>query len=319
VATSGSSGEPKGVLLSADALRASARATHEVLAGPGTWVLALPTWHVAGLQVLVRSVVADTTPVELDLARGFDPFALVAPRVEGPVYTSLVPTQLLRAFDAGVDLSGFDAVLLGGAAASSSLLERARLLGVRVVTTYGSSETSGGCVYDGVPLPGVSVTLREGDDRILVGGPTLFSGYRQQTGSTDAFDSAGRFVTSDVGRWANGSLLEVLGRADDLIVTGGEKVAPRLVEEALELHPHVRQAAVVPREDAEWGQAVVAYVVGRPGSPAPALEELRSWVADRVSRAAAPRDVRILSALPLLPGGKLDRQALRLRARTQEG
>jgi O-succinylbenzoic acid--CoA ligase len=279
VPTSGSTGEPKGVLLTAACLRASGDAAAERLEGLGRWWLNLPVTHIGGLQVVLRS--------------GFAPS--LSP--EECRFCSLVPTQLQRLLDSPV-LQAFDAILLGGAAAPPSLLADARERGLKVVTTYGMSETSGGCVYDGTPLSGVSVSC---SDTIVLSGPVVARGYRFGA----SFD--GTFVTSDLGVLTDGRL-SVLGRADDLIVTGGEKVAPLAVEAALVEHPAVVEAAVVGRPDAEWGQRVVAVVVLR--APLP-LEEARSWVTDRVSRVAAPRELQVVQALPLLPGGKVDRVQLR--------
>lgn len=216
VATSGSTGTAKGVLLHASALLASASATHDRLGGAGRWLLALPVQHVAGLQVLVRSLVGGGTPGVVDPGAAPDAFADAAARLTGPRrYTSLVPTQLVRLLDAGGPaleaLAGFDAVLVGGAATAPALRERAVAAGVRVVTTYGSSETCGGCVYDGVPLDGVDVRLDD-DGRVLVGGTTLARGYRAGTGpSSGGFrtdpDGTRRLVTDDVGRFtADGRL-----------------------------------------------------------------------------------------------------------------
>ena len=279
VPTSGSTGEPKHVELTAECLLASGAATASVI-GEGRWWLQLPVTHIAGLQVVIRS--------------GF------APRLdaEGCRFTSLVPTQLIRMLD-DPRLPALDAVLLGGAAASPALLDAARERDINVVTTYGMSETSGGCVYDGKPLPGVSVEVAE---RIVLSGPVVARGYR----SGPAF--AGRFVTSDLGHW-DGDRLVVDGRSDDLINTGGEKVAPHAVEQALAMHPAVVEVAVVGQPDAEWGSRVVAFVVL--ASPL-SLDEARDWVSSRVSRVAAPRELRVLDALPVLPGGKVDR--LRLAA-----
>ena len=291
VPTSGSTGVPKGVLLTADALLASARAALERLGGPGRWLLAIPPTHVGGLQVLVRSLLAGLDPVVLPPG----PFtASSLAGVSGCRYASLVPTQLQRLPPGALD--GFDAVLLGGAAAPADLPGN-------VVTTYGMSETSGGCVYAGVPLPGVQVEVGE---RIRLRGPVLARGYRD---GSPVVDADGWFTTSDVGALVDGRLV-VHGRADDVVVTGGEKVAPAAVERALASHPAVREVAVVGLPDAEWGQRVVAYVVGDV-----TLEQARAHVAERLGRAAAPREVRHLDALPLLPTGKIDRVLLRTRLR----
>ena len=349
IATSGSTGEPKLVALSGAALRASARATEARLGGPGRWLLALPAEHVAGVQVIVRALLAGAPPVVMDLRTGFRPDAFAAATAAlgpGRRYTSLVPTQLRRILDAeeGVAaLQSYAAVLVGGAALDPATRERARAAGVRVVTTYGMSETAGGCVYDGVPLDGVTVELDE-DGRILLGGPTLASGYlradgdgararRGGAGSTvgsggpgggaggdragaggaagggtelgSAF-AGGRFRTGDLGRWRDGRL-EVLGRADDVIVTGGEKVAPAAVERVLAAQPGVRAACVVGVPDAEWGQVVAAAVVWDGPRADAALQEA---VRIALGRAAVPRLLVAVPELPLRGIGKPDRAAV---------
>jgi O-succinylbenzoic acid--CoA ligase len=308
VPTSGSTGEPKTVLLDADALTTSAEATHERLGGPGTWLLALPTGHIAGIQVLVRSIVAGTTPGVLDMSKGFRAmgFAQAARPVlaqPGRHYTALVPTQLSRlVVGEGPGLAAlrqFDGVLIGGAATPPKLLAQARALGVQVVTTYGMSETAGGCVYDGEPLRGVRVRT---DDVIEISGPVLALGYR---GSAEPIGEW--FRTGDLGRLRDGRL-EVLGRADDVIVTGGEKVPPVLVERALATVDGVLEACVVGVPDDEWGQVVAAAVVARGAEPS--LDELRAAVVETVGRAAAPKLVRFVSELPLRGPGKVDRSAV---------
>jgi o-succinylbenzoate---CoA ligase len=329
VPTSGSTGIPKGALLSATALRASGTATSERIGGPGRWLLALPVTHIAGLQVLLRSILAGTRPVVQDLASGFDPAAFVDATSglgDGDRrYTSLVPTQLARLLDAGGKpvraLQSFDAVLLGGAAAPPALLHRAERAGVRVLTTYGMSETSGGCVYDGVPLDGVRVRLDGGEDavgngagRIRLGGDVTFAGYRLRPDLTrEALVEEGNLrwhLTRDLGRWTDGRL-EVLGRVDDLIVTGAEKVAPLAVEAALTALDPVRDAAVIGAPDPEWGQRVAAVVVPADPDRPPTLDQLRAALRDRLPAYALPRQLRLVDALPLLASGKPDRGALR--------
>jgi O-succinylbenzoic acid--CoA ligase len=338
LATSGSTGRPKGALLPASALLASVSATHDRLGGPGRWLLALPAEHVAGLQVLLRSLVAGTEPVVLELTGGFDPeaFARAAQLTTGHRrYTALVPTQLRRLLTAGdaarAALVGFDAVLVGGASADQGLLEQAADAGVRVVTTYGMSETCGGCVYDGRPLDGVRVELDD-DGRIRLGGPVVARGYRGAE-PTDAFStgafSAGAFATGpdgvrwfrtdDTGRLLPGGLLGVTGRVDDLIVTGGVKVAPALVEAALLELPGIAEAVVVGIPDPDWGQRVAAAVVLVPGRPAPDLGTVRDAVGRRLGRAAAPAQLVVLEHLPLRGPGKPDREALRRLAASAHG
>lgn len=326
VPTSGSTGQPKGVLLSASAITASARATHARLGGEGRWLLALPVRHIAGLQVLARSLLAGTQPGILDLSDGFhtEAFAVAARNVlagAGPHYTSLVPTQLARLVTragAGLDaLRGFAGVLLGGAATPPALLARAVEAGVRIVTTYGMSETAGGCVYDGLALDGVTVRLAgesanapDAIGRVELAGPVLASGYRLRPDDTAAAFRHGWFHTGDLGRWTDAGRLEVLGRADDVIITGGVKIAPVVVERVLTAQPAVVEACVLGVPDPEWGHAVVAAVV--PADPArpPHIEALLEAVRAAEGRAATPKVVRFFDALPLRGPGKVDRQAL---------
>nr|MBA3905116.1 AMP-binding protein [Pseudonocardiales bacterium] len=282
------------------------------LGGPGGWLLALPAEHVAGVQVIVRALLAGAPPHILDVRDGFRPTGFAeATAALGPEprYTSLVPTQLRRILDArdasALDgLRGYTAVLVGGAALDSQTRERALAQHVRVVTTYGMSETAGGCVYDGVPLDGVTVEL-EADGRILLGGPTLASGYLGSADETATAFAGGRFRTGDLGRWHDGRL-EVLGRADDMIVTGGEKVAPAAVERVLAAVPGVRSACVTAIPDDEWGQVVVAAVVLE--SPDPGWEDrLRADVRAGLGRAAVPRRILAVAEIPLRGIGKPDR------------
>lgn len=343
VRTSGSTGVPREVMLTADGLHASADATHRRLGGPGRWLLPLPPAHVAGLQVLVRSIVAGTEPAVLAGPFRADAFAVAAahlPSDDRPRYTSLVPTQVHRLLDSAegrTALATFDAVLLGGAAATPDLVDRARGHGARIVTTYGMSETCGGCVYDGVPLDGVTVRL-DADGRIRIAGPVLAAGYRERPDlDADLFEVVdGRrwLRTSDLGQWSAGQprRLEVLGRADDVLVTGGVKVAPEAVERVLAGCAGVGDVLVVGVPDPEWGQALVAVVVptagvgdaaagaaGEGGGSAgggPDLAELRRVVTDRLGGPAAPRHLVIVGALPLRGPGKPDRRgAAELAAR----
>ncbi len=311
-ATSGTTGVPKGALLSARALRASGTATHDRLGGPGAWLLALPAHHVAGLQVLLRSVLAGTTPVVVDVANGFDPRLLPAAvdALSGPRrYTSLVPTQLVKALDhadATAALADLDAVLLGGAATPAPVLRRAVDAGITVVRTYGMSETCGGCVYDGVPLDGAKVRLDDG--RVLLGGDMVASGYRGLPGHP-AFAEPGWFRTDDAGRWDDG-VLTVVGRLDEAISTGGLTVVPQVVEAVLAEHPGVRECAVLGVPDDRLGQQVVAVVVPEAGW-VPSVPELRAHVGATLDVTAAPREVRVRESLPVRGPGKVDRAGLR--------
>ena len=314
VATSGTTGAPKGAKLSASALRASGNATHDRLGGPGTWLLALPAHHIAGMQVLLRSVLANTDPVILDVGTGFDPSALPAAvaRMSGRRYTSLVPTQLVKALDdpaATEALAEFDAVLLGGAATPVPLRERAVAAGISIVRTYGMSETAGGCVYDGVPLDGTRLRLDSG--RVVLGGATVALGYRGMP-EHPAFAEPGWFRTDDAGRLTDG-VLSIEGRLDEAISTGGLTVVPQVVEAALATHPAVRECAVVGLDDTRLGQRVVVAIVA---SSTVTLAELREHVALTLDPTAAPRELYLVDALPIRGPGKLDRDRLRVALET---
>ena len=335
LATSGSTGAAKGVLLPASALIASVSASHDRLGGPGRWLLALRAHHVAGLQVLVRCLVSGTVPATLDLSDGFHPdaFAEAAARVRAPRrYTALVPTQLVRLLEAGGGpleaLAGFDAVLIGGAATPGGLLDRARAAGVRVVTTYGMSETCGGCVYDGRPLDAVQVDV-DPTGRISLGGPTVARGYRRAEGPAPeqpsaeqpfAVDASGTrwFRTDDAGELAADGRLAVLGRLDDAVTTGGLTFAAAAVEEALLDLPGVAEAVAVGAADPTWGQRMVAVLVLRSGAPSPTLAQARAVVGARIEPAAAPQQLLVLDRLPLRGPGKPDRAALTRLAERSE-
>jgi O-succinylbenzoic acid--CoA ligase len=318
--TSGTTGRPKGALLSAAALTASATATHDRLGGPGGWLLALPPYHIAGIQVLVRSVLAGSAPVELDVSSGFD--AAQLPSVVGQLsagrrYTSLVAAQLAKALTdtaAAAALAELDAVLLGGGPAPRPVLDAAAAAGITVVRTYGMSETAGGCVYDGVALDGVRLRVQS-DGRIVIGGATLANGYRNPV-DPDPFAEPGWFRTDDLGSLENSGesrVLTVLGRADDAISTGGLTVLPPPVEAALSTHPAVDDCAVFGVADDRLGQRVVAAIVVREGVGAPTLDELREHVARTLDGTAAPRELHIVAALPRRGIGKVDRTALMRR------
>ena len=415
--TSGSTtGTGKLVGVSMDALVASARATHKRLGGPGIWVLALPAYHAAGVQVLVRAAVAGTHVFNAYKEGGFDPQHLAqvidaacvaaadcdagssfdddavsscAGGVVGeaeealaaddsgracPVYTSLVPTQLRRALDdeqlRGA-LARLDAVLIGGAAADAQLLEQAKAAGIRVVTTYGMSETCGGCVYDGQPLPGVSMDVDQATGAIWLSGPMLATGYlgdeertrrcfvsrpqagegtsgvggtasaaesaeagaagagteagatspgaeaRAGTGSDAGAGEPARrwFITSDRGQIVDGCL-QVLGRLDDVIISGGIKVEPGPIEALLALNPLVSECAVVGLPDLQWGQVVTAVVVpaSMPGlgrvDEGAILAQIRVYLEQKLSGAQCPKQVLLADALPYKGIGKVDRRAL---------
>jgi O-succinylbenzoic acid--CoA ligase len=237
----------------------------------------------------------------------------------GRRYTALVPTQLRRYLADEPDaLRAFAAVLVGGAATDPALLEQARGAGVAVVTTYGMTETAGGCVYDGRPLDGVRV--RVDDDGVRLAGPTLATGYRLDPEGTAAAFAGGWFRTRDAGTLDADGRLTVHGRLDDVVISGGVNVVPLAVEAVLREHPGVADAVVFGRPDPEWGQRVVAAVVAAPGAD-PGLGTLRPWVADRLGAPAAPRELHTIPAVPLLHTGKPDRRgvAAAILARDLEG
>jgi o-succinylbenzoate---CoA ligase len=301
-------------MLSATALTASATATHDRIGGPGRWLLALPAHHVAGLQVLVRSALAGTTPVAIPA--GFDidelPTAIAALGT-GRRYASLVAVQLDKALsDAAATeaLAELDAVLIGGGPMPIQLGERAIAAGISVVRTYGMSETAGGCVYDGMPLSGVRVRIDHG--RIVLGGTTLAHGYRNPV-VPDPFGESGWYRTDDVGTLDDTGVLRVLGRHDEAISTGGLTVLPQLVEAALANHPAIADCAVFGVADDRLGQRVVAAIVVRPGRDEPTVAALREHVARTLDATAAPREVHVVGALPRRGIGKLDRKELATR------
>jgi O-succinylbenzoic acid--CoA ligase len=317
IATSGSTGAPKGALLATSALHASAAATQERLGGPGSWLLALPVQHIAGLQVLLRATASGGTPHVIDTSQPFtaDRFvtavaAMTSTERTAPRrYVSLVPTQLHRIVahsEASAAAATFDAVLVGGAASSTTLLATARAAGIPVVTTYGMTETCGGCIYDDQPLSGVSAVTDE-DGRISLSGPMVARGYRGRP-DHPAFARPGTFATDDWGSVDQRGNLTVFGRLDDVIVSGGVKVAPALVEARLAGLPGVGQALVVGLPDAHWGQTVAALITadGRP----PDLETVRRRLAD-LPASHRPRRLLVVDELPLLGPGKPDRLVAR--------
>jgi o-succinylbenzoate---CoA ligase len=303
VETSGSTGAPKRVVLSRKAMRASAIGTQRRLGGPGQWLLNLPPDYVAGIQVLFRSVLAGTEPVVQE-----GDFADAAAAMTGPRrYLSLVPTQLTRMLSSGRDndaLRRFDAILVGGARLDPVLGQEAADAGLTVVATYGMSETCGGCVYDGVPLDGVAVAI-DPAGRVRIGGPVVFEEYDGEPALTAEVRQDGWFLTNDLGRLDADGRLDVLGRIDDVVVSGGVNVPTPAVAARLREHAAVLAAEVVGLPDAEWGQRVVAVVVGDLS-----LAQARDWVSAVHPRKWAPRELVEVAAIPLLDNGKVDRTKL---------
>jgi o-succinylbenzoate---CoA ligase len=305
VATSGTGGLPKLVELDAAAVGAAARAVSAALeAGPGDrWLCCLPPHGVAGLAIVARAWHGGL-PVEVH--ERFDPDR-VSEAAGRATLVSLVPAMLPRLRAAGAELGRFRRVLLGGGPIP------AELTGGPLVRTYGLTETFGGVVHDGHPLEGVELRIDGGSEggEILLRGPMLFRGYRDDPARTAAALRGGWLRTGDLGRLVPASRrLVVLGRLDDLIVTGGVNVHPVEVEEVLAAHPAVAEAGVGGRPDPRWGQRVVAYVVPRDPAAPPALAELRAFALERLAAAKAPRELVLVAALPRGPSGKLQRRLL---------
>ena len=312
VSTSGSTGKPKGAMLTPANLISSADATHQELGGEGQWLLAMPAAYIAGLQVLVRSMVAGVEPGFIDLTRGFNvaEFATRAHELAQTgerTYTALTPMQLAKATSTlkGIDaLRTFSAVLVGGAATNPRLLDSAKKLRINVVTTYGSSETSGGCVYNGRPIAGAHVKIVDG--RIHLGGPMVARGYHHLD-SPDLQD--GWFRTSDAGSLENG-VLTVLGRTDNVISSGGLKLHPEVLEEELLRIDGVTAACVVGKQDARFGQRICAAYTGSAAVPdiLDALADAED--AGRIAHWQIPKELKSVAALPQLGPGKVNRTAV---------
>ena len=355
VHTSGSTGAPKAVALSASALTASARSTERFLHGPGQWLLALPHTHIAGAQVILRSLQAGTEPVVHTGAFSADSFAQAAQKLTGdlPLYVSLVPTQLVRILQSTRAIQAarrFATILLGGAAISPAPLERAHDAGLNIVRTYGMSETGGGCVYDGVPFDAVTLKLDD-QSRVMISGPVLANGYvrveRCEPGSNGAGGGTGSgggltitpidhpegavppgapsgfygdtFLTSDLGSMTDG-VLSILGRADDVFISGGVNVSPLRVENVAlrELEPFgVAEVVLTSLPDPEFGERAVLLMAGSSSvfaqlSHTQLSARVKSLLAGtELGPAELPHRTWMVDQIPLKGIGKPDRRAAR--------
>lgn len=322
VETSGSAtGKPRLVGLSYAALVASARATHKALGGPGRWIVALPVHHIAGLMTLVRCCVAEASPIIAEFDNGFDPEALIRAcrsmfsgggvRTDLRSYLAVVPKQLADALEAGGELVDYlrrlDAILVGGAQVPRRLLEQARTAGLTVYTTYGMTETSGGVVYNGIPLDGVEVTT-DSSGCALIHSPSLLVDYLDgPVGADFVWQGNRKFLRTSDRILSEGGKIQVLGRADDVIISGGLNVSPAAVTDALLEATELKQAVVVGVSDPTWGELVAAVVVATSVEAAP---QWRDQVGAILGRQFAPRVFLAVSEIPVKDIGKPDRSAL---------
>lgn len=315
VSTSGTTAEPRHVVLSREALETSARAVSEaleVVPAEDHWLACVPLHHIAGLAIVARSYFCGTA---LTVQPSFDVAAVGASSAHCTL-VSLVPTMLSRLLEARAPLGEFRRLLLGGGPLPSSLRRLAADAGARVATTYGMSETGGGCVHDGIPLRGVQISISE-ESEILVKGDVVMSGYHLDLPATRiAFTSDGWLRTGDLGATDSRGRLEVIDRMKDIVITGGVNVSPSAVERVLMEHPAVLEVCVIGAPDDEWGERVVACVVPRSAADPPGLEELRSFGSERLSPAELPRELRLVAELPRSAGGKVIRRRLRRMAQS---
>jgi O-succinylbenzoic acid--CoA ligase len=307
LATSGTTGDARGVIHTHASIAASATATSARLGIDPTrhsWLACLPLAHIGGLSVVLRALATRTPLIVLP---GFDPEVVTnLGRSRKATHVSLVSTALGR-----VDPSAFETILLGGSAAIEPLPSN-------VVTTYGLTETGSGVVYDGVPLDGIEIAIGTGHPgegalgEVLCKGPTLLRAYRDGTVPfiSGPDGSGGWFPTGDAGSLDDRGHLSISGRLSEMITTGGEKVYPNVVELVLSTHPQIEEIAIWKRSDPEWGERVVAFVVARDDQNPPSLASLRDWVAQDLAPWYAPKEIELVPSLPRTPSGKVRRSEL---------
>ena len=334
-ATSGSTGTPRGVLLSQRALEASALAFGTRFGTNNRWVISMPVHRIAGIMVLVRSMLHES-PFEIDPsvggARAFDAATFaettkLAQRKSADdgraLMVSLVPTQIARLLDAGSvgieALQSYDLVLSGAAATPQPMQLRLRELGIKVSISYGMTETCGGCVFDGVPLAGVQISLGTKDEiepgRITISGNVVASGYRLAPQLTELSFAPGQFQTQDTGNFDSTGLLQILGRLDDVVIVGGVNVALSAVESLIRDHPLIKDVAVIDIQDDLWGSIPIAHLVTRAEviDAASLISEIQDTIRNQIGSAAVPRGIYFATSLPMLDSGKIDRISLRLQ------
>lgn len=298
IATGGSTGKPKIVALSANAMVESARLSNQTLGAQrgDQWSLSLPFNHIAGINQLLRSIDIDSDPVK-----------------HGGQFISIVPTQLYRVLkdrnERFEELVNAKKVLIGGAGIPQQLLDQGIAAGIRLVTSYGMTEMCGGCIYDGKALPGVEVKLTDAN-RIALKGPMQALGYFDDDNASRESFVDGWFITSDTGKITTEGKLVVHGRADDVIISGGENISPSAVTECLQQRFPDREILVMGVPDEEWGQSLRVIMTKSAVEQDPTLAQIRDIVADGIGKVAAPRSLLLLSEMPTQPNGKIDRQFL---------
>ena len=295
IASSGSTGSPKGIIHTHSSLLAGAQASAArlQLTSDDHWLVCIPVSHVGGFSVISRAM---HTGAALTLHPAFDATAVEQALKSGVTHTSLVATALSR-----IDTSLFRTILLGGSSAPDNLPSN-------VITTYGMTETGGGVVYSGQPLDNVEIKIVDGE--ILLRCPMLMRAYRddQTTSLEDDW-----YATGDIGEIDNNGKLSVYGRQTDMIITGGENVWPSVVEHSMSSHPMIDQVVVRGTPDTTWGQRVVAYVVlndSAQTSDASLLSDLRDHVKQSLPAFYAPQQIVVLAEIPRTSLGKVDLQAL---------
>lgn len=311
VVTSGTTGDPKGVELTTEGVAAIGQGWAAAMGHvpDDHWLVCLPLHHVAGLAILAR---ASVTGAAVTVHDEFDLDAVGgAPGAIGATLVSVVPTMLGRLLDAGTPMHEYRRVVTGGAPLPPALRDRADAAGVAVVDAYGQSETWGGCVANGVPIPGARVRLGPADEIEIAGAMVMRDYRRDPEASRRAFTHDGWLRTGDVGTFMPDGRLQVVDRLRDLVITGGVNVSPVEVEHVLGDHPAVADVAVIGAPDAEWGERVVAYVVPRDRMAPPALDDLRAFARDRLTAPKLPRELVLVDVVPRSPGGKILRRELR--------
>ena len=302
VSTTGSSGTSKEVGLSASALLSSARASNKALGAEfgNSWSLLLPLTHIAGINVLVRALELGTEPIDLRNHQG------EYPRAD---FTAIVPTQLFKALNGDQQLLAHlvdaKAVLVGGAALTTDLHLQAEKAGINIVVTYGMTETSGGCVYNGLPLEGIEISITP-EKRIAIKGQVLAHTYLGAEALWDTQYKDGWFHSSDIGRIENEKLI-VEGRSDDVIISGGENISLSAIESSLHAHfPHKNFAAFSVK-DSKWGDALHVAIAG---DGFPSEEEIAQYLGEQFGDFSKPKGFLHLPELPLIGIGKVDRKKL---------